>query len=198
LARAYRQSRRGETAEETRRRIVQACFQLHAEQGLVATTMKQIAHRAGVSVGSVYHHFPTYDDAIRACGAHAFAVTSPPSEALFDGVPDRAERVRRLALAFYRFFERVSAWGYVQAEQEQLPVVKPFVDEERRLRELLSRAAVGEGEGRGDPGRAAMLAALLDHGTYQALRDQGLGADEAARRIAEVANAWLAASAAHA
>ncbi|HEY0437700.1 MAG TPA: helix-turn-helix domain-containing protein, partial [Phenylobacterium sp.] len=66
MARTYRQSKRGDTAEETRRRIVDACFELHREQGMVATTMKQIAERAGVSVGSVYHHFPTYDDAIRA------------------------------------------------------------------------------------------------------------------------------------
>ncbi len=189
MARAYRQSRRGETAEETRRRIVQACFDLHAEQGLVATTMKQIAARAGVSVGSVYHHFPTYDDAIQACGAHAFSLAPPPSETLFQGVDDRAERVRRLALGVYRLFERLSAWGYVQAEQEQLPVLKPFVAEEQRMRQLLSRVALGEGEGGSD--RAATLAALLDHGTYQALRAQGLSADAAAARIADVANAWL-------
>ena len=185
MARTYRQARRGETADETRRRIVEACFDLHGEQGLVATTMKQIAERAGVSVGSVYHHFPTYDDAIRACGAHAFGQAPLPDEALFEGAPDRAERVRRLARALYRLFDRLSAFGYVVAEQDRLPVVKPFVQDERRLRERLSRLAAGEGA----PG--ATLAALLDHGTYQALRAQGLDATAAARRVAEVANAWL-------
>jgi len=193
LARNYRQSKRGETADETRRRIVQACFDLHGEQGLVATSMKQIAERAGVSVGSVYHHFPTYDDAIRACGAHAFTLAPPPSPALFEGVADRAERVRRLALAVYRLYGRLTAWGYVQAEQDQLPVLKPFVDDERATRGLLSRAALGE-EGE----RAATLAALLDHGTCQALRAQGFSVDAAAARIAEVANAWLDAAPARA
>lgn len=185
MARAYRQSRRGETAEETRARIVNACFSLHAEQGMVATTMKQIARQAGVSVGSVYHHFPTYDDMIRACGVHAFAMAPPPSPALFEGAQDRAERVRRVALAFFRLFDRLKAFGYVQAEQDQLPVLRPFVEDERRMREALAAAIVG------DPAQTATLAALFDHGVYQALRQQGLGVDEAAARIAEVANAWL-------
>jgi AcrR family transcriptional regulator len=187
LARGYRQSRRGESTEETRQRIVQACFDLHAEQGIAATTMKQIAERAGVSVGSVYNHFPTYDDAIRACGAHAFGLGPMPSGDLFEGVAAQGERVRRLALAFYRFFDRLRAFGYVQAEQELLPVLKPFVEDEKQLRHALALAALGGA----DPDRAATLAALLDHGTYQALRAQGLDADQSAARIAEVANAWL-------
>ncbi|HEY0435235.1 MAG TPA: hypothetical protein VGC92_01245, partial [Phenylobacterium sp.] len=109
--------------------------------------------------------------------------------ALFEGAPDRAERVRRLALGFFRLFDRLKAFGHVQLEQDMLPVLRPFVEEERRMREMLAQAAVGEG----DPDRAATLAALLDHGVYYGLRVQGFSADEAALRIAEVANAWLAA-----
>src|SRR4051812_25790653 len=67
--REYNLGRRAEAAEETRRRIVQATYDLHAEQGIAATTMKQIASRADVAIGTVYHHFPTYDDAVAACGA---------------------------------------------------------------------------------------------------------------------------------
>ena len=50
--RQYRQSRRAESTEETRRRIVEATYALHAEQGMAATSMKQIAARADVSVGT--------------------------------------------------------------------------------------------------------------------------------------------------
>ena len=57
--RRYRLERRAETAGETRRRLVDATFALHVEQGISATTMTDIAARAGVSVGTVYHHFPT-------------------------------------------------------------------------------------------------------------------------------------------
>lgn len=185
MARSYEQKRRGETADETRRRIVSACFDLHGEQGIAATTMKQIAQRAGVSVGSVYHHFPTYDEAILACGAHAFSLAPPPAEALFAGLPDRAERVRRLALALFGFFARVRGLGYVIAEQDRLPVLKGFVEGERQARGALARAAVG------DDAHARVVAALLDYRTYESLLDQGFDPDAAARQAAEVANAWL-------
>ncbi len=58
--RAYRQERRRYTAADTRRRLVEATVALHNEQGIAATSRKQIAERAGVSIGAAYHHFPTY------------------------------------------------------------------------------------------------------------------------------------------
>ena len=141
MTRGYRQARRSEAADETRRRIVQATFELHAEQGIAATTMKQIAARAGVSVGSVYHHFPTYDDAINACGAHAFSAYPIPTPAIFEGAANRAERVRRLARALFRVFAGVKAFGSVIADQEKLPVLKPFVALEHQARLELATVA---------------------------------------------------------
>jgi AcrR family transcriptional regulator len=190
LARRYQQGRRKEAAAETRARIVRATFDLHAEQGMVGTTMKQIAERAEVSVGSVYNHFPSYDEAILACGAYAFSLGPEPSTALFEDVNEVAERVRRLACAVFAQFERLRAFGYVAAEQDRLPVLKGFVEQERAQRLSLAAAALGEPQA-GE--RARTLAALLDHGVYQALKDIGLGTDAAADRAAEVANAWLAA-----
>ena len=185
MARTYRQVRRSENAEETRRRIVEATFALHGEQGIAATTMKQIAARAGVSVGSVYHHFPTYDDAINACGAHAFSAFPIPTPALFDGAPDRGERVRRLARALFRTFAGVRAFGSVIADQDRLPVLRGFVAQEQAARLALCRAAVGEDA-------AATLAALVDQGTWDAFARLGFTPQSAADRVAEVAGAWLA------
>ncbi|MBL8770602.1 MAG: TetR/AcrR family transcriptional regulator [Phenylobacterium sp.] len=186
MARPYRQSRRGESAEETRRRIVEATRALHGEQGIAATSMKQIAARAGVSVGSVYHHFPTYDDAVNACGAHTFAENPIPTAALFDGATGRAERVRRLATAFFRLFAGVRAFGSVLADQERVPVLKPYVELERSVRLDLSRLAVG-----GDETAATTLAGLIDHGTLDAFTRLGFSPDAAAERVSELANAWL-------
>lgn len=184
MARGYRQSTRGESAEETRRRIVRATFELHARQGIAATSMKQIAARAGVSVGSVYHHFPTYDDAINACGAHAFAQFPLPTAALFEGA-SRAERVRRLALAMFRIFAGMGgAFQSVIADQEKLPVLKPFVAQEHAARLGLAIAAAGEAAG-------PTVAALVDSAAYDAFMRQGFAAEEAAARVAEIANAWL-------
>lgn len=186
MPRRYRQARRGEAADETRQRIVQATFDLHAEQGIAATSMKQIAARAGVSVGSVYHHFPTYEDAVSACGAHAFTTWPIPTPAIFEGAADRHERVRRLARALFHVFAGVRAFGSVIGDQDKLPVLKPFVALEHSTRLDLATTAVG-----GDPLAGQTLAGLLDSGAHDAFARLGLSPDAAAERIAEVANAWL-------
>jgi AcrR family transcriptional regulator len=184
VPRPYRQSKRGGSADETRERIVRACFDLHAEQGIAATSMKQIAARAGVSVGSVYHHFPTYEDAIQACGAHAFSIAPPPTEAVLAGAADRPERVRRLALAYAGFFEGTRAMASVRADADKLPVLQPIVRQEAAHRLAMARAAAGEPA-------APTLAALLDVAAYEAFRHAGFTPEAAAARIAEIANAWL-------
>ena len=76
--RPYRLGRRAETSEETRQRLVEATFRLHGERGIAETSMKDIAERAGVSVGTVYHHFPSYADAITASVAGAVADAGTP------------------------------------------------------------------------------------------------------------------------
>lgn len=186
MVRRYRQASRGDAADETRRRIVRATFDLHGEQGIAATTMKQIAARAGVSVGSVYHHFPTYEDAIDACGAHAFSHYPLPSAAIFEGASGRAERVRRLTMAVFTMFRGLRAFGSVIADRARLPMLQRIVAQEQAARLDLARAALGA-----DDAHAETLAGLLDHGTYDAFARLGLDAEAAAGRIAEVANAWL-------
>lgn len=186
MPRTYRQQRRGEATEETRRRIVQATFDLHAEQGIAGTTMKQIAERAGVSVGTVYHHFPTYDDAIGACGAFALSHSPFPTAGVFDGAETRAERVRRLARATFGVFAGVRAFGSVLADQDKLPVLRGFVAEEQAVRRRLAALAIGR-----EGSAAETLAALVDFGVYDAFGRLGLTPAIAAERAAEVANAWL-------
>lgn len=48
-----------ENLTEKQKKVLQASLELFASQGFEATTSQQIAKRAGVSVGSVYHTFPT-------------------------------------------------------------------------------------------------------------------------------------------
>ncbi len=105
--RTYQLGRRAENAEETRRRLVQATFELHSEQGIAATTMKQIADRAGVGVGTVYHHFASLDETVMACGQMVMATYPPPTEAIFTGVPSMKERLARLAHALFDHLDRV-------------------------------------------------------------------------------------------
>ena len=187
--RPYRLGRRGEAAEETRRRIVQATFDLHAEQGIAETTMSQIAERAGVSVGTVYHHFPTYADAIAACGAFAAVAVPAPTEAIFEGARTRQERVARLARATFDYYRRLPALASVRRDRHLAHVLGRHADEEARLRRALSARAAGVNV---KDKRAALIAALVDLDSYHALVREGFNTREAGERIAAVANAWLA------
>ena len=190
MARDYRQGRRGEAAEETRRRIVEATFALHGEQGIAATSMKQIASRAGVSIGAVYHHFPTYDDAIRACGAYSDETVPPPSNAIFAGLNTADERVERVASEVFGWFERMPAFEHVRCDQDRLPVLRPFVEGEEQNRVALMRDALQPLSIEEDQVRTA--AALLDIAVYRALSRAGLNTTDAASRIANVILSWLA------
>lgn len=44
-------------SEASRSKALEAALELFSHQGFGATTMRQIAEKAGVSVGNVYHHF---------------------------------------------------------------------------------------------------------------------------------------------
>lgn len=49
---------REEKSERSRRAVLDAALSLFSHQGYRGTTMRDIAERAGVSTGNVYHHFP--------------------------------------------------------------------------------------------------------------------------------------------
>lgn len=63
--RSYQSPLREDAARETRRRIRGAATELFVEQGFVATTMKQVAARAGVAERTVYTAYPTKADLFR-------------------------------------------------------------------------------------------------------------------------------------
>jgi len=186
--RPYQLRRRAESAEETRRRLVEATFALHSEQGITATTMKQIAERAGVGIGTVYHHFPTLDDTITACGRMVMATCPPPTEAIFSGVPTMKERLLRLAHALFEHLDRV-AFDRVRPDQDAAPVIRQFVEQEERHRIELTRAALAPFAIDRDLIRVS--AALLDIGIYRSLQRAGLSLDDAAETVADVIQARL-------
>src|SRR5580658_8459472 len=63
--RTYNNSRREEGARQTRRAIVASAQVLFVEHGYPATTFSAIADGAGVSVQTVYAHFPAKRDLLK-------------------------------------------------------------------------------------------------------------------------------------
>lgn len=184
--RPYQLGRRGEGAEETRRRIVLATAELHGEQGIATTTMKQIAERAGVSVGTVYHHFPTLDQTVMACGAYMMASFPPPTEAIFAGVKNLRERLVRLACAVFEHRDQLG-FDLVRPDANKVEPIKQFVVEEEAERIELTRAALAPFKV--DRDLIRVCAALLDIEVYRGLQRAGLDLDAAAEAIADVIQA---------
>lgn len=187
--RAYSLGRRAEAAEETRRRIVETTYALHCEQGIAGTNITEIAQRAGVSVGTVYHHFATYDDVIMACGAHAMIVTRPPTPAIFDGADDATGRVERLVEGYCAFFERAQGFELLAYDRRKFEPVEGFMREFTEQRADLSREAL-RGT-RPSPKTVATLAALLDVGVYRSLRETGLSPAQVSAQLTGVVTGWL-------
>jgi AcrR family transcriptional regulator len=188
--RTYNLGRRAETAAETRQRLVEATAALHAERGISATSLRDIAGRARVSVGTAYHHFPTYLDAVRACGAHTMATSPLPPESIYEGVgdlPDRVnDRVRVLVRELCAWYERNPWLERIRAERAMYPPVEEALSMLERGIEHLARLAA-----RCSVDRARTMAALADVAVYSSLRRAGVPAGRIPARIAEAIVAWL-------
>lgn len=52
--------------ERTRQAIEEAAYELFLEQGYSATSMRQLAERAGLAVGGIYNHFASKDEIFEA------------------------------------------------------------------------------------------------------------------------------------
>jgi AcrR family transcriptional regulator len=191
--RKYDMSRRASAAAQTRRRIVEATRELHGEQGIAATSWDDIAARAGVGVGTVYRHFPSLDELIPACDELSMRIIALPDPqavpSLFDGVDGPGERVERLVREAFAIYERGAP--QLRAIRSE-PDVHPRVAAAGEALETLLAALVDAAVDRAD---RAIARAMVDLGTWQALRDQGLGPDEAVDAVSQMLTARMAKSA---
>jgi len=69
---------REEKSERSRRAVLDAALSLFSHRGYGATTMREIADKAGVSTGNVYHHFPDKETIFRELIDEYFAISATP------------------------------------------------------------------------------------------------------------------------
>ena len=181
--------KRAAAVAQTRQRIVDATLALHGERGIAATSWDEIAARAGVGVGTVYRHFPSLDELIPACGDITMRVVAPPDPArlpaLFDGATDAAERTERLVGEAFAMYERgAPALRAIRRE----PDVHPRVAADRDQLEASLGALIDTALAPLDPTAKdrAITRAMVDLGTWESLRDQGLGPAESVAAISEM------------
>lgn len=120
--------------EETVRRLLDAALAVHDEAGPDGFTVQAVVSAAAVSLGSLYHHFGSFDGLAAAVYERCMA-------GLLDGIVESLERartarggVRAVVTAYLRFVEEeprqarfihASAYaGYLPAHAESIAAMK--------------------------------------------------------------------------
>ena len=181
--------RRAEGAAETRDRILRATMELHFAQGVMATSHKDVAARADVSVGTVYHHFPTTEQLVGACGAKTFEMFPPPPASVIDASAPFAARILQLTKALVAFYGQVPGFTIVRADRGKLPALDEGIKRFEGAIEALIRRALGSRSRRRNA--VAVVAALLDFGVVERLTAAAMPAPEIAATLASITISWM-------
>ncbi len=110
---------REEKSEKSRRAVLDAGLHLFSHHGYGATTVREIADRAKVSTGNVYHHFPDKEAIFRTLIDEYFQVTAtqrfPFTRSLYaaESFPDNIEQLGFAARDSVRQFRSYLAIIYV-------------------------------------------------------------------------------------
>lgn len=195
--RGYRLNERAKRQAQTRQRIIDATVALHAELGPAATTVAEIARRAGVSRLTVYNHFPADRDLFAACQRQFLSENPAPDLAPALALKDPTERVRATLTLLYPSFRRQAPMSAnVLHDRRALPALDALLAGTRdaSIAELTKTLAGGFAPHRhAAPRLRAVIALALDFWTWQRLAQEGLPDDKAAQLMAEL----VACTAAH-
>jgi AcrR family transcriptional regulator len=180
--------RRAEGAEETREKILQATMALHTEQGVLATSHKDIAIRADVSVGTVYHHFPNVDSLVTACGIHVGEALPLPGPEGVNPRDPRPRRIESLTRAVVAVYARMPWLERLRTERHAVPALdKGMAMREEAVRNLIRRALGRSPSAK----RVRIVESILDTAVVNHLLEFGMDQKEVASTLASIVNTWL-------
>lgn len=169
---------------------MEAAAALHAEKGIAMTSMKDIAARADVGTGTMYHHFASYEDVVRACGSHMRVLSRPPTPEMFAEIPGLSHRVELLVRELFAYYERYPSFERGRCDRDKLPALAEAVAQREQYLESVVRSALGRQAE--DEEVVRLVAALTDFAVHRALTREGSTSTEAAAaQVAEVLVAWL-------
>ncbi|MEU8814000.1 TetR family transcriptional regulator [Actinoplanes sp. NPDC048796] len=96
--------------EDTRQRLFEAAVELIAEQGFSATTVDDIALRAGVAKGTVYYNFKSKTDLFEELLRYGVGLLTAEFRAAVEGLPPR-EAVAALVRSQLEYIRRYRAFA---------------------------------------------------------------------------------------
>lgn len=190
--RPYTKRKRAEQEHRTRERIVEATVALHERKGPAATTISEIATRAGVQRQTVYRHFPEEEALLAAC-SHRWTDRHPPPDPgpwlEIEDPLDRLERALRDLYAMYRATEAMTA--HVLRDAQRMPalarIVAPLEGYMAQVRQLLLAPFDVDEPRRGQ--LEALLGLAVSFPVWQQLaREQGLDDGQAVGLFRELAD----------
>lgn len=172
--RQYNLGKRAAAVEETRRRIVDAIVALHAEKGVLGTSVEDIARRADVALGTVQRHFPSVDDILGACGPRIIEITRPPKPELFAGLHSPSQRVKALVQELFSFYERAAPWLEIaHCERKKLAALDDKLSHLEQQLEATVREALRPAKF--DDNMMRSVVALTDFYVWKSFSSHGLG-----------------------
>lgn len=128
--RRYQQSRRAESTDRTRRRIVEATVGLHLTVGPAATHITEVARRAGVRRATVYDHFQDEAALMAACSAHWRALHPAPDPTPWLAIRDPAVRLATGLGELYAWYRETEAMtSRVLRDAETMPALRSIIDQ---------------------------------------------------------------------
>jgi AcrR family transcriptional regulator len=188
--RVYRLKARARSQAETRQRIVEATVALHEEYGPAATTIAEVARRAGVSRLTVYNHFPTDGDLFAACQQQFMTENPVPDLTPALSLEDPTRRVRAvLTLLYGSLRQQAPMSANVLHDRRALPALDALLARTRdaAIAELAQTLASGLAARPAARARLrAVVALALDFWTWQRLTREGLSDEEAASLMADL------------
>jgi AcrR family transcriptional regulator len=101
---------RSRRREDTRQKLYEAAVQLIAEQGFSATTVDDIALRAGVAKGTVYYNFKSKTDLFEELLKHGIGLLTDAFRSAVAGRPPR-EAVAALVRTQLEYIQRYRAFA---------------------------------------------------------------------------------------
>jgi AcrR family transcriptional regulator len=120
-----------ERSERSRAQILEAALDLFSRQGYRGTSIRDISKAAGVSTGSVYHHFHDKEELFDTLLSQYWSAIESPdfpfNRALASGAfPDRLEELAEAAEASVKQWERHVALIYVDVVESQGTHIQRF------------------------------------------------------------------------
>lgn len=123
-----------ERSERSRKQILDAALKLFSHRGYGATSVQDIAEKAGLSKGNIYHHFPDKETIFRELLDHYFQLLSQPdfpfnAALASSSFPENLEALGRASRDMIRDYREYVSLIYVDVVEFDAAHVRKFYED---------------------------------------------------------------------